>query len=184
VATRVAPYAAVAAGNLYAYQSARDMADNVQIALETRAVIDTNRKIRDVAVHLVAWASSRRADPATPNSPLPHSAPAGDPPEPKRTRYHLSSRRDLPGSRGGQAPPLHRHGAAEPPPPPRQEPGPDLRAVALCLLASLRAAHRNGGGPRRQPVARRSVAPRLDCGRRGRARLSARIAWGNLSAPG
>jgi GAF domain-containing protein len=80
VATRFAPYAAVAAGNLSAYQSARDMADNLQTALETRAVIDqakgilmerhkltadqafqalarasmhTNRKVRDVADHLV-----------------------------------------------------------------------------------------------------------------------------------
>src|SRR3954463_1452013 len=39
-ATRFGPYAAVAAGNLYAYQSARDMADNLQVALESRAVID------------------------------------------------------------------------------------------------------------------------------------------------
>src|SRR3954451_22983498 len=80
VATRFAPYAAVAAGNLYTYQSARDMADNLQAALESRAVIDqakgilieryrltadqafqalaqssmhTNRKVRDVAEHLV-----------------------------------------------------------------------------------------------------------------------------------
>ena len=80
VATRFAPYAAVAAGNLYAYQSARDMADNLQTALESRAVIDqakgilmerykltpdqafqllarvsmtTNRKLRDIADHLV-----------------------------------------------------------------------------------------------------------------------------------
>jgi hypothetical protein len=80
VATRFAPYAAVAAGNLYAYQSARDMADNLQTALESRAVIDqakgilmerykltadqafqllarasmtTNRKVRDIADHLV-----------------------------------------------------------------------------------------------------------------------------------
>jgi GAF domain-containing protein len=80
VATRFAPYAAVAAGNLYAYQSARDMADNLQAALESRAVIDqaegilmerykltadqafqalarvsmdTNRKVRDVADKLV-----------------------------------------------------------------------------------------------------------------------------------
>ena len=80
VAIRFAPYAAVAAGNLYAYQSARDMAENLQIALESRAVIDqakgilmerykltadqafqalvrvsmhTNRKVRDVADHLV-----------------------------------------------------------------------------------------------------------------------------------
>jgi GAF domain-containing protein len=80
VATRFAPYAAVAAGNLYAYQSARDMAANLQAALESRAVIDQakgilmerykltadqafqllarasmhhNRKLRDVADELV-----------------------------------------------------------------------------------------------------------------------------------
>jgi GAF domain-containing protein len=79
-ATRFGPYAAVAAGNLYAYQSARDLADNLQIALESRAVIDqakgvlierykltpdqafqllarasmnVNRKVRDIADHLV-----------------------------------------------------------------------------------------------------------------------------------
>jgi GAF domain-containing protein len=80
VATRFAPYAAVAAGDLYAYRSARDMAENLQTALESRAVIDqakgilmerheltadqafqllarasmtTNRKVRDIADHLV-----------------------------------------------------------------------------------------------------------------------------------
>jgi GAF domain-containing protein len=80
VATRFAPYAAVATGNLYAYQSARDMADNLQTALESRAVIDqakgilierykltpdqafqllaqasmhANRKVRDIADDLV-----------------------------------------------------------------------------------------------------------------------------------
>ncbi len=80
VATRLGPYAAVAAGNMYAYQSACDMADNLQLALESRAVIDqakgvlierykltpdqafqllaqasmnANRKVRDVADHLV-----------------------------------------------------------------------------------------------------------------------------------
>jgi GAF domain-containing protein len=79
-AIRFAPYAAVAAGNLYAYQSAREMADNLQTALESRAVIDqakgilierhkltadqafqmlaaasmaANRKLRDIAEHLV-----------------------------------------------------------------------------------------------------------------------------------
>jgi GAF domain-containing protein len=79
-ATRFGPYAAVAAGNLYAYQSARDLADNLRAALETRAVIDqakgvlierykvtpdqafqllaeasmhANRKVRDIADHLV-----------------------------------------------------------------------------------------------------------------------------------
>jgi AmiR/NasT family two-component response regulator len=74
------PYAAVAAGNLYAYQSARDMAGNLRAALEFRAVIDqakgvlmerykitpdqafqllaqasmnANRKVRDIAEELV-----------------------------------------------------------------------------------------------------------------------------------
>jgi GAF domain-containing protein len=80
VGTRFGPYAAVAAGNLYAYQSARDLASNLQTALESRAVIDqakgvlierykltpdqafqllarvsmnANRKVRDIADHLV-----------------------------------------------------------------------------------------------------------------------------------
>jgi GAF domain-containing protein len=44
-ATRFAPYAAVAAGNLQAYRSARDMADNLRIALETRGVIDQAKSI-------------------------------------------------------------------------------------------------------------------------------------------
>ncbi|SFT70503.1 GAF domain-containing protein [Geodermatophilus amargosae] len=79
-ATRFGPYAAVAAGNLHAYRSARDMADNLQAALEYRAVIDqakgvlierykitpdqafqllaqasmhANRKVRDIADELV-----------------------------------------------------------------------------------------------------------------------------------
>jgi GAF domain-containing protein len=34
------PYAAVAAGNVYAYQRARNMADHLQAALESRAVIE------------------------------------------------------------------------------------------------------------------------------------------------
>src|SRR3954447_1522959 len=80
VATRFGPYASVAAGNMYAYRSARDMADNLQAALESRAVIDqakgvlierhkltpdqafqllaqasmnANRKVRDIAADLV-----------------------------------------------------------------------------------------------------------------------------------
>ncbi|PWW22559.1 GAF domain-containing protein [Geodermatophilus normandii] len=79
-ATRFGPYAAVAAGNMHAYQSARDMADNLEIALDSRAVIDqakgvlierykltpdqafqllaqasmhANQKVRDIADHLV-----------------------------------------------------------------------------------------------------------------------------------
>jgi GAF domain-containing protein len=45
VATRFAPYAAVAAANMYAYQDARDMADNLQQVLESRAVIDQAKGI-------------------------------------------------------------------------------------------------------------------------------------------
>ena len=79
-AIRFVPYAAVAINNMSAYQSARDMADNLEIALKSRAVIDqakgilierhrltpeqafqvlarasqhANRKLRDVAEHLV-----------------------------------------------------------------------------------------------------------------------------------
>jgi GAF domain-containing protein len=40
VATRIAPYAGVAAANMYAYEDARDMAENLQSALESRATID------------------------------------------------------------------------------------------------------------------------------------------------
>jgi GAF domain-containing protein len=65
VATRFAPYAAVAAGNLYAYQSARDLAANLQAALESRAVIDQAKGIlmerfkltADQAFQLLAQAS-------------------------------------------------------------------------------------------------------------------------------
>ena len=79
-ATRFATYVAVAAGNLHAYRSARDRADHLQTALDTRGVIDqakgilmqrhkltadqafqllvrasmtTNRKLRDIADDLV-----------------------------------------------------------------------------------------------------------------------------------
>ena len=79
-ATGFAPYAAIAVANMHAYQSARNMADNLQVALETRAVIEqakgilmerhkltahqafqvlswasmnSNRKVRDVADELV-----------------------------------------------------------------------------------------------------------------------------------
>ncbi|MGY1812316.1 GAF and ANTAR domain-containing protein [Blastococcus sp. SYSU D00820] len=40
IAGRFAPYAAVAASNLYAYESARDVAENLRLALESRATID------------------------------------------------------------------------------------------------------------------------------------------------
>jgi GAF domain-containing protein len=92
-------YAAVAAGDLHAYQSARSRAENLQIALDNRAVIDqakgilmerhrltpdqafqllarrsmdSNRKVRDVAEHLVHTGEL----PATP--PGGRNRPAGD----------------------------------------------------------------------------------------------------------
>ena len=79
-ALRFAPYASVAMANMHAYQDARDMASNLQVALESRAKIDqakgilmeryritadrafqalatvsmqTNTKVRDVAERLV-----------------------------------------------------------------------------------------------------------------------------------
>jgi GAF domain-containing protein len=79
-ATGFAPYAAIAVANMHAYESARNIADNLQVALETRAVIDqakgilmerykltadqafqvlsrvsmnSNRKVRDIADRLV-----------------------------------------------------------------------------------------------------------------------------------
>jgi GAF domain-containing protein len=45
IATGFAPYAAVAAGNLFEYQQARSTADNLQRALESRAVIDQAKGI-------------------------------------------------------------------------------------------------------------------------------------------
>jgi GAF domain-containing protein len=44
-ATKFAPYAAVAAGNLHAYRSAVDRADSLQAALETRGIIDQAKGI-------------------------------------------------------------------------------------------------------------------------------------------
>jgi len=68
VATRFGPYAAVAAGNMYAYQSARNMANNLQTALESRAVIDQAKGIlmerhkltADQAFQLLAQVSMHR----------------------------------------------------------------------------------------------------------------------------
>jgi GAF domain-containing protein len=44
-ARRFAPYAAVAMGNMYAYQDAREMAGKLQAVLESRAVIDQAKGI-------------------------------------------------------------------------------------------------------------------------------------------
>jgi GAF domain-containing protein len=45
IAERFVPYAAVAAANMYAYEDARGMAENLQRALESRAVIDQAKGI-------------------------------------------------------------------------------------------------------------------------------------------
>lgn len=64
-AARFGPYAAVAAGNLHAHRSARDMADDLQAALESRAAVDRAKSVLvrryrlspDQAFHLLAQAS-------------------------------------------------------------------------------------------------------------------------------
>jgi GAF domain-containing protein len=90
VATRFAPYAGVAIATMQAYQEARDRADNLQTALESRAVIDqakgilierykltaneafeilsrasmrANRKVRDIAEELVLTGELTAAPP-------------------------------------------------------------------------------------------------------------------------
>ncbi|ADB74194.1 GAF and ANTAR domain-containing protein [Geodermatophilus obscurus] len=105
-ATRFGPYASVAAGNLYAYRSARRTADNLQAALESRAVIDqakgvlveryrlapdqafqmlarasmnANRKVRDVADELVRTGEFAVA---APRGPERRSGPASAPGRP------------------------------------------------------------------------------------------------------
>ena len=67
VATRFGPYAAVAVGNMYDYQTAQAMARNLEVALESRAVIDQAKGILierhkltpDQAFQLLVEASSR-----------------------------------------------------------------------------------------------------------------------------
>jgi GAF domain-containing protein len=64
-ATGFAPYAAVAAGNMHAYQSARDRVEDLQAALRSRAVIDQAKGIlmgrhnwtADKAFHVLAYTS-------------------------------------------------------------------------------------------------------------------------------
>jgi GAF domain-containing protein len=101
------PYAAVAAGNVYAYQSARTMSDNLQAALETRAVIEQAKGVLierykltpDHAFRLLAVASMNAnrklrhvAEDLVRTGELPVVTPGGD-----RRRSGLSpsrSRRD------------------------------------------------------------------------------------------
>jgi GAF domain-containing protein len=87
------PYAAVAAGNVYAYQSARMTADNLQAALENRAVIEQAKGIvierfkvdPDHAFRLLAVASMNAnrklrhvADDLVRTGELPAVTPGGD----------------------------------------------------------------------------------------------------------
>jgi transcriptional regulator with GAF, ATPase, and Fis domain len=66
-AARFGPYAAVAVGTVHAYESAQDVAHNLQVALESRAVIDQakgivmerHRMTADQAFQLLAGFSSR-----------------------------------------------------------------------------------------------------------------------------
>ena len=66
-ATRFAPYAAVALGNMHDYQAARDLARNLEVALDSRAVIDQakgilmerHRLTADQAFQLLVQVSSR-----------------------------------------------------------------------------------------------------------------------------
>ena len=66
-ATRFGPYAAVALGNMHEYQTAKDLARNLEVALDTRAVIDQAKGIlmerhkltADQAFQLLVDASSR-----------------------------------------------------------------------------------------------------------------------------
>lgn len=116
VATRFGPYASVAVANMYAYRSARDLAQNLQTALQSRAIIDqakgilmeryqlpadrafqlltrtsmtTNRKLRDVADQLV------RTGELPSGSPRPAWPSAGP---------HAVSRRPLSARPGGATP--------------------------------------------------------------------------------
>jgi GAF domain-containing protein len=92
-AVQFGPYAAVAAGNLHAYQSARSMAENLQAALESRAVIDQAKGVLierykltpDQAFQLLAQASMHAnrklrdiADDLVRTGELPVAAPRGD----------------------------------------------------------------------------------------------------------
>ena len=53
-ARRLAPYAGVAVSNVYAYQNAQDLADQLQTAIDSRAVIDLAKGILMERHHLTA----------------------------------------------------------------------------------------------------------------------------------
>jgi GAF domain-containing protein len=103
------PYAAVAAGNVYAYQSARSLAGHLQAALESRAVIEQAKGILmerykltpDYAFRLLAVASMNAnrklrhiADDLVLTGQLPAVTPGGDrrPPGSGRARRRLGPR--------------------------------------------------------------------------------------------
>jgi GAF domain-containing protein len=100
-ATRFAPYAAVALGNMQDYQTAKDLAHNMEIALESRAVIDQAKGIlmerhkltADQAFQLLVERSSRTnvklhgiAEELVRTGELPTPRPRGRPDEPGRPR--------------------------------------------------------------------------------------------------
>jgi len=97
------PYTAVAAGNVYAYHSARSMADNLQVALETRAVIEQAKGILmerykmtpDHAFRLLVVASMNAnrklrhiADDLVLTGQLPAVTPGGDRRRPEPGQSH------------------------------------------------------------------------------------------------
>ncbi|MFW3168818.1 GAF and ANTAR domain-containing protein [Geodermatophilus sp. CPCC 206100] len=104
VATGIAPYAAVAAGTVEAYRSARRTADNLQVALGSRAVIEQakgilmerlrltpdqafdalaqasmnrNVKVREIAEHLVLTGELRLQPDPVRGRPLPPPSSSG-----------------------------------------------------------------------------------------------------------
>jgi GAF domain-containing protein len=104
-ATAFGPYAAVAAGNVHAYQTARTMADNLHAALENRAVIEQAKGVLmerykvtpDHAFRLLAVASMNAnrklrliADDLVRTGELPLVLPGGDRRNPSRSPSHRS----------------------------------------------------------------------------------------------
>jgi GAF domain-containing protein len=105
------PYAAVAAGNVYAYQTARSLADNLQTALESRAVIEQAKGILmerykltpDHAFRLLAVASMNAnrklrdiADDLVLTGQLPAVTPGGDRSHPGPGQSHRHPRPHAP----------------------------------------------------------------------------------------